>query len=185
MGFIHIDAHTDFGDSNSLGGRYYHGTMARRISENPMIDYKNLAWVGLNSPATLDQFDLKRNHNLKMTIAQNVRDRGIVAIMNDAMETASDGVDAVYVSIDIDVIDAHESTGTVSTEFHGVTTNEFFEAMDMRTKFDMLGAFDLCEVSPEWDPSGQTVRIATSGILKILAPILLETVDPDDLLNRS
>jgi arginase family enzyme len=55
----------------------------------------------------------------------------------------------------------------------------------MRTKFDMLGAFDLCEVSPEWDPSGQTVRIATSGILKILAPILLETVDPDDLLNRS
>ena len=87
--------------------------MARRISENPMFDYKNLAWVGLNSPATLDQFDLKRNHNLKMTIAQNVRDRGIVAIMNDAMETASDGVDTVYVSIDIDVIDAHESPGTV------------------------------------------------------------------------
>ena len=55
----------------------------------------------------------------------------------------------------------------------------------MRTKFDMLGAFDLCEVSPEWDPSGQTVGIAASGILKILAPILLETVDPDDLLNRS
>tara|TARA_Y100000815_G_scaffold243459_1_gene240976 strand:+ start:162 stop:293 length:132 start_codon:yes stop_codon:yes gene_type:complete len=43
MGFIHINAHTDFGDSNSLGGRYHHGTMARRISENPMIDYKNLA----------------------------------------------------------------------------------------------------------------------------------------------
>lgn len=150
-----------------------------------MIDYKNLAWVGLNSPATLDQCDLKRNHNLKMTTAQNARDLGIVAIMNDAMETASDGVDAVYVSIDIDVIDAHESTGTGSPEFHGVTTNEFFEAMDIRTKFDMLGAFDLCEVSPEWDPSGQTVRIATSGILKILAPILLETVDPDDLLNRS
>ena len=33
--------------------------------------------------------------------------------MNDAMETAADGVDAVYVSIDIDVIDAHESPGTV------------------------------------------------------------------------
>ena len=56
--------------------------------------------MGLNSPATLDQCDLKRNHNLKMTTAQNARDLGIVAIMNDAMETASDGVDAVYVSID-------------------------------------------------------------------------------------
>jgi len=181
LGFIHIDAHTDFGDSNALGGRYHHGTMVRRISENPMIDYKNLAWVGLNSPVTLDQYELKRNHNLKMTTAQNVRERGIVDIMNDAMETASDGVDAVYVSIDIDVIDAHESTGTGSPEFHGVTTNEFFEAMDMLSRFDMLGAFDLCEVSPEWDPSGQTVRIATSGILKILAPRLFDSVDPSKL----
>ena len=99
--------------------------------------------------------------------------------MNDAMETAADGVDAVYVSIDIDAIDAHESTGTGSPEFHGVTTNEFFEGMDM------LAMFDLCEVSPGWDPSVPTVRIATLGILKTLAPILLETVDPDDLLNRS
>ena len=105
--------------------------------------------------------------------------------MNDAMETAADGVDAVYVSIDIDAIDAHESTGTGSPEFHDVTTNEFFEAMDMLAMFDMLGAFDLCEVSPGWDPSVPTVRIATLGILKTLAPILLETVDPDDLLNRS
>ena len=181
VGLVHIDAHTDFGDSNALGGRYHHGTMVRRISENPMIDYKNLAWVGLNSPVTLDQYELKRNHNLKMTTAQNVRERGIVDIMNDAMETASDGVDAVYVSIDIDVIDAHESTGTGSPEFHGVTTNEFFEAMDMLSRFDMLGAFDLCEVSPEWDPSGQTVRIATSGILKILAPRLFDSVDPSKL----
>ncbi len=183
LGFIHIDAHTDFWDSHALGGKYHHGTMVRRISENPMVDYKNLAWVGLNSPVTLDQYELKRNHNLKMTTAQNVRDKGITQIMAEAMETASDGVDAVYVSIDIDVIDAHESTGTGSPEFHGVTTNEFFEAMDMLAGFDMLGAFDLCEVSPEWDPSGQTVRIATSGMLKILAPWLIDTVNPDDLLT--
>ena len=58
LGFIHIDAHTDFSDSSSLGGRYHHGTMVRRISENPMVSYKNLAWVGINSRVSLDQYDL-------------------------------------------------------------------------------------------------------------------------------
>jgi agmatinase len=37
LGFIHIDVHTDFNDNNSLGRRYHHGTMVRRISENPAI----------------------------------------------------------------------------------------------------------------------------------------------------
>lgn len=180
LGFIHIDAHTDFNDSNALGGRYHHGTMVRRISENTAIDYRNLAWVGLNSPVTLDQFELKRAHNLNMMTAKNVRERGIAAVMTDAMNTAADGVDAVYVSIDIDVIDAHESTGTGSPEFNGVHTADFFEAMDMLSRFDKMAAFDLCEVSPEWDPSGQTVRIAVDGMLRLLNTRLFDTVNLGD-----
>lgn len=177
LGHIHMDAHTDFNDSNSLGGRYHHGTMVRRISENPMISYKNLAWVGINSPVTTDQFDLKRSQNLKMITAKDVHERGIGDAMKDAMDVASDGVDAVYVSIDIDVIDAHQSTGTGSPEFNGVHTSDFFEAMDMLSKFDLMGAFDLCEVSPEWDPSGQTVRIATDGMLRVLRRWLFDSVE--------
>ena len=142
-----------------------------------MISYKNLAWVGVNSPVTLDQFDLKREHSLKMMTAKNVRERGIAEVMQEAMDVAADGTNAVYVSIDIDVIDAHQSTGTGSPEFQGVHTSEFFEAMDMLSQYKMLGAFDLCEVSPEWDPSGQTVRIATEGMLRVLHHWLFEPVE--------
>ena len=35
LGYLHIDAHSDFQDGNSVGGRYHHGTMVRRVSENP------------------------------------------------------------------------------------------------------------------------------------------------------
>ena len=179
LGHIHMDAHSDFNESNALGGRYHHGTMVRRISENASIDYKNLAWVGINSPVTLDQFDLKREHNLQMMTAKDVLERGMPEVMQQAMDVASDGTDAVYVSVDIDVIDAHQSTGTGSPEFVGVNLSQFFEAMDMLSKFDKLGAFDLCEVSPEWDPSGQTVRIAVDGLLRVLHPWLFEPVDLD------
>ena len=177
LGHIHMDAHSDFNESNALGGRYHHGTMVRRISENDSIDFKNLAWVGINSPVTIDQFDLKRQHGLKMITAKDVLERGMPEALKEAMDVASDGTDAVYVSVDIDVIDAHQSAGTGSPEFVGVNLSQFFEAMDMLSTFDKLGAFDLCEVSPELDTSGQTVRIAVDGLLRVLHPWLFEAVD--------
>jgi len=177
LGYIHIDAHSDFGDGNSLGGRYHHGTMVRRISENPIISYKNLAWVGLNSSLTIDQHRLKRTNNLKMLTSKHVRERGIAEIIREAMDVAADGVDAVYLSIDIDVIDAHESHGTGFPEFGGITTSEFLEAMQILGSFKALGAIDLCEVAPGWDSSGQTVQIASAGMLKLLHPWIFDTVE--------
>ena len=175
---VHFDAHIDY--SPFVHGFEYTNTHAFRHIYH-MDHVESLTQVGIRSV-----------RNNKDWVDDSINDGNRVIGMREFGEMGPDSVAALvppdadcYVSIDIDVIDAHESTGTGSPEFHGVTTNEFFEAMDMRTKFDMLGAFDLCEVSPEWDPSGQTVRIATSGILKILAPTLLETVDPDDLLTRS
>ena len=180
LGYLHIDSHSDFSDGNSLGGRYHHGTMVRRISENPIISYKNLAWVGLHSALSVDQYRLKRSHGLKMLTSRDVRDRGIAEIMQEAMDVAADGVDAVYVSIDIDVIDAHESPGTGAPEFGGIRTGEFLEAMEMLSRYDALGALDLCEVAPEWDPSAQTVRIAAAGMLRVLNPWLFDTIDMPD-----
>ena len=69
--------------------------MVRRISENPMVSYKNLAWVGLNSALTTDQQDLRRKHNLLMTTSRQIYEQGVEEIMQLAMDTAADGVDAV------------------------------------------------------------------------------------------
>ena len=81
---------------------------------------------------------------------------------------------------DIDVIDAHQSAGTGSPEFVGVSTGEFFEAMSILGRFEKLGAFDLCEVSPQWDPSGQTERIAADAMLRVLHNRLFEEIETVD-----
>ena len=112
IGYIHIDSHSDFWDNwGELAGRYSHATMVRRITENPMIDFKNLAWVGLNCGVDLDQIRLRRQHNLEMMTYLDNLERGIEQVMREAMEVASDGTDVVYVSVDIDVVDASESRG--------------------------------------------------------------------------
>ena len=179
IGYIHLDSHTDFRDeTGEIGGRYTHGTMVRRISENPMVSYKNLAWVGLNGYGlNVDQYRLRRQHHLKMTTSRDVRESGIEQIMRDAMEVASDGTDAVYVSVDIDVVDASESPGTGSPEFEGIQAREFLQAMGMLSEYKDLSAFDLCEVAPEWDHSGRTVMLAARGVVSVLEPRLYDKVE--------
>ena len=177
IGYIHIDSHSDFRDSNSLGGRYNHGTMVRRISENPMVSYSNLAWVGLNAGLNLDQVRLRKAHNLKMMTYLDTRERGIEQVMREAMEVASDGTDMVYVSVDIDVVDGSEASGTGAVEFRGILASEFMQMMDILSTYKDLAALDLCEVAPNLDHSGRTVMLATSGLVSLLGPWLFDEVE--------
>ena len=90
-----------------------------------MIAYKNLAWVGLNRSITADQLRLRRAHNLKMTTDVDIIERGIEQVMREAMEVAADGTDAVYVSVDIDIVNVSESPGTGIPEPRGITGRQF------------------------------------------------------------
>ena len=177
LGHIHIDSHSDFRDDSPLGGRYNHGTMVRRISENSMVSYKNLAWVGLNSGLTIDQERLRRQHGLAMLTSKNIVERGIEDVLREAMAVAADGTDAVYVSVDIDVVDASESPGTGAPEFEGIRAREFLQMMDILSSYEAMGALDLCEVAPEWDHSGRTVLLATRGLMNALSPYLYDKVE--------
>jgi agmatinase len=179
LGYIHIDSHTDF--LNDYGGLYSHGTCVRRVSENSAIALKNIAWLGINPPTVdADQYRLWRDHHLKMVTAKDIRERGIEECMRDVMNTAADGVDAVYVSVDIDVVDGSESPGTGWPEFEGILARDFLQVMDMLSHFDKLKALDLCEVAPEWDPSGRTLKLAARGLLNVLRPWIVDAVELPD-----
>ncbi|MFQ5873513.1 MAG: agmatinase family protein [Dehalococcoidia bacterium] len=177
LGYIHIDSHSDFYDEYGSGSRYNHGTCARRISENPMVSYKNMAWVGLNKWLQSDQVRLRRKHGLKMTTERDIREHGIEEVMREAMAVAADGTDAVYVSVDIDVVAGAESPGTGLSEPLGITSRDFLQVMDMLRDYKELGALDLCEVSPQWDPGMLTVMLSTRGLISLLSPYLFDPVE--------
>ena len=179
LGYIHLDSHTDFYDDfGDLGGRYNHGTCVRRISENPVISLKNMSWVGLvGTGLTLDQYRLRRDHNLTMLTAKDVRERGIRDVMRQAMDVAADGVDAVYVSVDIDIVNVMQAPGTGAVEFYSMNATDLIDAMDMFADYKELAALDLCEVSPGWDPTGRTDALAATGLMAMLRPWFFDTVE--------
>ena len=180
LGHVHIDSHTDFRESYAGLGRYNHATSVRRLSENPMISYANMAWVGLNgSILDADIYRIYRSQRLKMISANDIRERGIREAVVEAVEAAADGADAIYVSIDIDVVDSAYAPGTGVPVFDGIAARDFLAAVETLSGYDVIGAIDLCEVSPPFDPSGRTAYLAANGLVTFLSRYLFDVVDLD------
>ena len=93
------------------------------------------------------------------------------------MEAVADSTDAVYASVDIDMVDGSHSPGTGAPVFSGISSREFLQMMELLGTYDVIGAIDLCEVAPPLDPSGMTTHLAANGLLNMLSPRLFDTVD--------
>ena len=93
---------------------------------------------------------------------------GAVAVGRRAAQLAGDGVEAIYVTTDIDVLDGAFAPGT------GVPTTC---GMKPRELLKIIGEFrglpirmiDVAEVSPPWDPSGITSRMGVRILLECMA----------------
>mgnify|MGYP002029262548 CR=1 FL=1 len=99
--------------------------------------------------------------------------------VKEAVEVAADGTDAVYVSIDIDVVDAAYAPGAGVPVFEGISAKDFLVAAETLSEFDIIGAIDLCEVSPPFDTTGRTAYLAANALVTFLSPYLFDIVDLD------
>ena len=179
MGYLVIDSHPDFrNDYGGVVGKYSHGSAARRISENDRIAYRNMAWIGLNGGVLdADMFRMLKKHGLKMFSAKALRERGVKEVAREALDTLADDVDAVYMSIDIDVVNNAEVKGTGGPIFGGITATEFLEMMDVLSDYEIIRAVDICEVAPPLDPSGISADLAVAGVLTLLKRRLFDIVE--------
>jgi len=93
---------------------------------------------------------------------------GLEAVVADALEKVTDGVDAFYVSWDSDVVDAAFLPGTDGPEVGGLTSHEILRACEM------VGAkkpalMDIVELIPAYDqPAYISHRLACYFIFHLL-----------------
>lgn len=73
----------------------------------------------------------------------------------------------MYVTVDIDVVDPTLAPGTGAINFGGITPMELLEAVEV-LKQAPVGAIDLVEVAPQWDPSGVTERLAAVALINFI-----------------
>ncbi|HUF57772.1 MAG TPA: agmatinase [Thermohalobaculum sp.] len=174
LGMIHFDAHTDLFEDYFGGYRLTHGTPFRRACEEGLLDPKRVVQIGIRG-TMYDGADIEwgRAQGVRIIENEEMMERGAEDVMREAREIVGDG--ATYVSFDIDFIDPAFAPGTGTPEIGGPTTFEAQQLVRHLAGLDLVGA-DLVEVSPPFDPSGNTAWVGVSFMFELLCA-LAEAVD--------
>jgi len=168
---IHFDAHADTGDIQ-LGLLYGHGTPMRRLIESGACRGDKFLQVGLRGywpePATLAWMAEQQMRSFEMT---EITSRGLDAVLDEAFERATDGCDAVFLSVDVDVVDPGSAPGTGTPEPGGLTSRELLDAVRRIAMELPLAGMDIVEVSPPYDTAEVTAYLANRVVLEALSGI--------------
>jgi arginase family enzyme len=171
LGYLQLDGHLDYGDVNRVWGRLFHGSNARRISEHPLVDPHNIAWVGTQGFQSVRNWTAVKDTGATAITHREVHEGGVPAAIERAIEVAGKGTDAVYVTIDIDVLDSGFAPGTGGVVIGGMHPNQLLEATDLLAAIDLI-ATDVVEVAPNLDASGRTSRYAAEALTRMVWPRL-------------
>ena len=165
VGLIHVDAHADIND-HMFGEQIAHGTPFRRALEEGLIDPHRTWQIGLRGTGyTAEDFDWARDRGFTVVQAEELWHRSAAPLIETARAALGDG--PVYLTFDIDSLDPGFAPGTGTPEIGGLTSIQALEIIRGCRGLDLVGA-DLVEVSPPYDPQGNTALLAANLLYEML-----------------
>ena len=179
LGLLWFDAHPDLMNTyRGLGGRresrWNHACPLRRILETEKVADEDVFLVGIRDflPEELHQIELR---GLKALQASTLSQVGVEKLSGDIAE-AFRGIDALYVSFDVDVLDPSCAPGTGVPTPGGLSMRyilDLFHQLIVRTEANRsyvppIAGFDLVEISPPADINRITSRAGVSILVHAL-----------------
>ena len=172
FGYIQIDGHLDFSDRLGAWGHFNHATNGRRISELPNIVRENMVWIGVTGWVSGSELKLIEEMGGKVYSSGDVHRLGARKVAELAIEQATRGCDSLYLSMDIDAMDAGYLPGTGSIVHSGITPKQYCDVLDVIAQHPIDG-MDIAEVAPTLDPSGRTEMISAHLLYCVLRKRML------------
>ncbi|WP_308467337.1 agmatinase [Rathayibacter soli] len=159
VALIHFDAHLDTWDSY-FGADRTHGTVFRRAFEEGLLLKGSSIHVGIRGPL-YDAQDLVADAGFGFsTIRASDFDRlGVEEVIRRVLERVGDT--ALYLSVDIDVLDPAFAPGTGTPEMGGFTSRELLTLLRALPGGQLVGV-DVVEVSPAYDHAEITALAAAT-----------------------
>jgi len=165
VGLIHVDAHADINE-HMFGEKIAHGTPFRRAVEEGLIDPQRTWQIGLRGTGyTAEDFDWARDQGFTVVQAEELWHRSATPLIEQARAALGDG--PVYLTFDIDSLDPGFAPGTGTPEIGGLTPIQALEIIRGCRGLSLVGA-DLVEVSPPYDPQGNTALLAANLLYEML-----------------
>ena len=165
VAMVHVDAHADVNDA-MFGERIAHGTPFRRAVEEGLLQGDKVWQIGLRGTGyAADDFDWPRQQGFTVIPAHEVWWQSLAPVMDKVRAVVGDT--PCYLSFDIDGIDPSYAGGTGTPEIGGLTVPQALEIIRGCRGLNLVGC-DLVEVSPPYDPSGNTALLGANLLYEML-----------------
>ena len=162
LGIVNLDAHLDVREPTDgiTSGTPYHQLLD--------ADLDAYACVGARHFETSTRYhDVLRKRDGAVITAEEVGDDPVAAV--DRALATMDEVEAVYVSLDLDVLDATAAPGVSAPTPGGLTTRELFRVLRLLAADERLAGFEVVECAPPLDAGGRTSVAGARAVAHVLA----------------
>ena len=150
VGLIVFDSHLDLCNDplNWASSQWY------QAFELGKIDPSNFVEIGMRGVRNgLYERNVAKGLGHRYITIDEIKDRGIKDVMDEALAIATDGTDGIYMSLDIDVMEPSAVCSQKAPEIWGMTTDEMFHAIRRISREKIIGV-DINEYSADYDFNG-------------------------------
>lgn len=182
LGLIWIDAHMDAHTPKTTPSGAWHGMpiagllghghphMADLMGRGgePVLLPTNVCLIGTRSFEE-GEAELLQRLNVRIFFAPEVHQRGMEAVMKEAIAHVSRHTKTFGVSLDLDVITPEEAPGVGSPEEGGIRTIELLKGLSILKSEKTFKAFELVEYNPKRNHLEKTANICFEILKTIMS----------------
>jgi arginase len=171
IGVIWLDAHGDLhvpdsSESGNVHGMplahltgHGHAALAHLMTPEAAVRPEHVAVIGARDldPAEREH---ARDWGVRIYTMREIDERGMRAVLHEAIARVSEGTAGIHVSLDLDFVDPKEAPGVGTPVRGGATWREAHLAMETLCDTGRVVAMDLVEVNPVLDEFNHTAELA-------------------------
>lgn len=179
VGLIWIDAHMDSHTPHTSLSGNIHGmplasllgygmpSLTKILDTDPKLKPEHLCLIGIRS-FERGEAALLKELNVRIFFMEEVKQRGLAAVMKEALMIVSKGTAGFGMSLDMDGFDPNDAPGTGVPVPNGISARELCSALQILVNEPHFLGAELVEFDPHRDQKHKTEKLV-SHLLAILA----------------
>jgi arginase len=184
VGCLWLDAHADMNTPDTTPSGNVHGMplaatlglgppeLTRLLGFAPKVAAEDCALVGIRQLDAREK-KLVRQSGVRVYTMREVDERGMRAVMEEALARVTRDTAGFVASLDLDFVDPHNAPGVGTPVRGGVTYREAHLAMEMIADSGKMVSLEVLEVNPVIDSHNRTAQLAVELLLSALGKRIL------------
>lgn len=184
VGLIWVDAHADMNTPDSSPSGNIHGMPLATLlgmgherlvgigGFSPKVRRENVCLVGIRNLDETEK-EIVRSSGVHAYTMREIDERGIRAVMAEALRRADDGTEGFHLSFDLDGMDPNDAPGVGTPVRGGINWREANLLMELAADSQRMTSLEITELNPILDVRNQSGQVAVDLIASAFGKAIL------------